>query len=267
MPLAQKILLAVDIGNTQITLGLFQSEPLIARWRIATDVHKTSDEYTLLLAALIRAQNVEKVTDAILVSVVPTLTPTMNTALRNAFSIDALIVTHRLKTGLQIRYAAPEELGTDRIVNAVAAYHLYGGPIIIVDFGTATTFCAVSESGDYLGGAIAPGLATSAEALFTRASQLPRVALRKPKQALCTDTVTGMQSGILFGYVGLVNEMIQRIRDEMGWVANVIATGGLCEWIAPECKSISHIQPNLTLDGLRLLYDMNHSDCPGRSGS
>jgi type III pantothenate kinase len=252
------VLLVLDIGNTQITLGLFQADRLVARWHFATDVQKTADEYTLLLSTSIHPHTPEAISGAILSSVVPPLTATIQTALRAAFSVDALIVTQKLKTALRIRYT--EELGADRIVNAVAAYHLYGGPRVIVDFGTATTFCALSETGDYLGGAITPGLATSAEALFTRTAQLPRVPLMKSKQVLGTDTVTGIQAGIFWGHVGLVNEMVRRIWQEMGRDAPVTATGGLCEFIAPECVTISRICPNLTLEGLRILYNMNRTD-------
>ncbi len=254
------MLLALDLGNTQITLGLFQSDRLIARWHLATDVQKSADEYTRLLTASTHTHTTEAIAHAILSSVVPSLTDTIQTALRNAFAVNPLIVTHRLKMALRMRYTG--KLGSDRIANAVAAYHLYGGPRVIVDFGTATTFCALSEAGDYLGGAIAPGLATSAEALFTRAAQLPRVPLIKPGQVLGTDTVTGMQAGIFWGYVGLVDGMVRRIWKEMGQDAPVTATGGLCELIAPECITISRICPNLTLEGLRILYDLNRTDRP-----
>ncbi len=251
------MLLAIDVGNSQITFGLFQSKQFIARWHIPSDVTRSATEYADALVAQKKTHPLESITGAILVSVVPALTQTIQAALQATLKIAPRVVTHRLQTGLTIRYADPTCLGADRIVNAAAAYHLYGGATVIVDFGTATTFCAVSEMGEYLGGAIAPGLSISAEALFSRAAQLPRVALIPPKQALCTNTVHSMQSGILFGHVGLVNEMVRRIWREMGREAPVTATGGFCELIAPECKTISRINPNLTLEGLQILYEMN----------
>jgi type III pantothenate kinase len=167
-------------------------------------------------------------------------------------------VTHELTTGITIRYDNPKEIGADRIVNAAAAYRLYGGPIIIVDFGTATTFCAVTTSGEYLGGAIAPGVKISAEALFQRAAKLPRVELMKPRSVIGSDTISAMQSGILYGYAGLVDGIVERMKMELSPEAKVVATGGLAELVAPETRSIKEVRPHLTLEGLRLLFEINH---------
>lgn len=253
------MLLALDIGNTNIVFGIFQKEKLIGEWRVSTRLHKTSDEYGILLLDLLSAQKINpaKVKGAILSSVVPPLTPVFQEMTRKHFGAEALVVSHRLNNGLHIQYDQPGEIGADRIVNAAAAYHLYGGPVIIVDFGTATTFCVVSKKGDYLGGAIAPGLMISAEALFSRAAKLPRVELVRPKKVIGRDTVTSMQSGMIFGYSGLVDEIIRRIHQELGMESQVVATGGLATLISPECKTISKVRPTLTLEGLMLIYRMN----------
>jgi type III pantothenate kinase len=176
---------------------------------------------------------------------------------RKYFKLEPLVVTHELKTGITIRYDNPKEVGADRIVNAAAAYRFFGGPLIIVDFGTATTFCAVTKDGAYLGGAICPGIRISAEALFQRASKLPRVELVKPPRVIGSDTVSAMQAGILFGYAGLVDGIVERMKTELAPDARVVATGGLAELVAPETRSITEIRPHLTLDGLRLLYELN----------
>lgn len=255
----EPLLLVIDVGNTNVVFGIFEGKSLIGEWRVATHLHKTADEYGILLIDLLQAQkiSISKIKGAILSSVVPPLTPVFQEMTRKYFSLEAMVVTHSLKTGLQIDYDQPKEIGADRIVNAAAAYQLYGGPVIIVDFGTATTFCVVSESGDYLGGAIAPGLIISADALFARAAKLPRVELIKPKKIIGRDTVSSMQSGMIFGYVGLVNEIVHRIHREIGTEALVVATGGLSNLIAPECNSIQKIRPTLTLEGLMIIYALN----------
>lgn len=253
------MLLVIDVGNTNVAFGIFKGKDLIGEWRVATHLHKTADEYGILLVDLLQAQKMapSKVKGAILSSVVPPLTPVFQEMARKYFSQEAMVVTHSLKTGIRIHYDQPKEIGADRIVNAAAAYHLYGGPVVIVDFGTATTFCVVSESGDYLGGAIAPGLVISADALFSRAAKLPRVELIKPKSIIGRDTVSSMQSGMIFGYVGLVNEIVHRIHREIGTEALVVATGGLSSLIAPECNVIQKIRPTLTLEGLMIIYGLN----------
>ncbi|MFQ5780686.1 MAG: type III pantothenate kinase, partial [Nitrospiria bacterium] len=251
----ETVLLAIDIGNTNIVFGLFKGEKLFREWRVTTDPHKTSDGYGNLLTDFLSSQQIalSTINGAVLSSVVPCLTPIFQQVTERTFSLKAMVVTHSLKTGLKIQCRHPDEVGADRIVNAAAAYHLYGGPVVVVDFGTATTFCVVSKEGDYLGGAIVPGLMLSAEALFSHAAKLPRVELKRPSSVIGKDTVTSMQSGIIFGYIGLVNEIIKRIHHEMGEKTLVVATGGLAGLIASECGSISKIRPTLTLEGLMII--------------
>jgi type III pantothenate kinase len=177
---------------------------------------------------------------------------------RKYFMIEPMVVTHELKTGVTIRTDNPKEVGADRIVNAAAAYKFYGGPIIIVDFGTATTFCAIKKNGDYLGGAICPGIKISAEALFLRASKLPRVELVKPAKVIGSDTISAMQAGIIYGYAGLVDGIVERMKKELSDDARVVSTGGLAELVSPETRTIQEIKPYLTLEGLRLLFELNH---------
>ncbi|HSQ78451.1 MAG TPA: type III pantothenate kinase, partial [Nitrospirota bacterium] len=197
------------------------------------------------------------ITGVIISTVVPPLLPVMTEMSRKYFHREPMVVTHEIKTGITMRYDNPKEVGADRIVNAAAAYKLYGGPIIIVDFGTATTFCAVTKSGEYLGGAITPGVKISAEALFQRASKLPRVELVKPARVIGADTISAMQSGIIYGYAGLVDGIVERMKKELSMEARVVATGGLAELVSPETKTIQEIKPHLTLEGLRLLYEIN----------
>ena len=256
------MLLVIDIGNTEIVSGLFKGETLAGQWRIATHLHKTADEYGLQLLQLLKIRHyaADQIDGVIVSSVVPPLTSIFVEMIAHYFSVHPMIVSEKLKTGLTIRYENPREVGADRIVNAAAAFDLYGGPLIIVDLGTATTFCAVNEAGDYLGGAIAPGMALSAEALVNRAAKLPRVELCQPETIIGQDTVSSIQSGLFFGYVGLINEIIQRINQEMGTKPQVIATGGLVGLIASECRGITKIHPTLTLQGLMIIYKMNACD-------
>ena len=255
------MLLAIDIGNTDTTLGVFAGEELRATWHMATSVHRTTDEYAALLLNLLRYQSLgtSDIKEVALCSVVPPLITTFEELLQRYFHISPLVVGAGIKTGVRIRMDNPREVGADRIVNAVAAHHLYGGPIIIADLGTATTFDTVSREGDYLGGAIAPGIITAAEALFRQAAMLPRVELTHPKQAIGTNTIAAMQSGIIFGYVGLIEGMVARIQQELGEKAKVVATGGCAELIAKETAVIDVVNPNLTLIGLRLIYLMNRA--------
>jgi len=255
------MLLAIDIGNTDIALGVFQGEKLRANWHMATAIHRRTDEYASLLLNLLRYQEIEisDIKEAAMCSVVPPLLATFKELFERYFHISPLIVGAGVKTGVSIRMDNPKEVGADRIVNAAASHHLYDGPIIIVDFGTATTFDAVSEEGDYLGGAIAPGITTAAEALFTRAAVLPRVELVRPKHVIGTNTINAMQSGIIFGYVGLIEGMVARLRQELGGKAKVVATGGYAELIARETPVIDVVDPNMTLIGLRLIYLMNQA--------
>ena len=254
------MLLAIDIGNTNVVLGVFDAKRLVANWRVGTKTQITPDEYAMILKDLFNFEGLEfKQIDGVIIStVVPPLLPVMTEMSKKYFRIEPMIVTHEIKTGIKIRYDNPKEIGADRIVNAAAAYKLYGGPIIIVDFGTATTFCAVTRNGEYLGGAITPGVKISAEALFQRASKLPRVELTKPRSVIGTDTVSAMQAGIIYGYAGLVDGIVERMKKELSPDAKVVATGGLAELVSSETSSIQEIKPHLTLEGLCLIYDLNH---------
>jgi len=255
------MLLAVDIGNTDITLGVFEGEELHATWHIATGIHRMADEYAALLLNLLHHQSLDTsdIKEIALCSVVPPLIAIFEDLFQRYFHISPLVVGAGVKTGVRIRMDNPREVGTDRIVNAAAAHHLYGGPVIIADLGTATTFDTVSKEGDYLGGAIAPGISTAAEALFMRAAMLPRVELTRPKHAIGTNTTSAIQSGLIFGYVGLIEGIVARIQRELGEKAKVVATGGHAELIAKETAVIDIVNPNLTLIGLRLIYLMNEA--------
>lgn len=253
------MLLAIDIGNTNVVLGVFDGEKLVENWRVGTNTQITADEYAMIFKDLFNFAGLEfkQVTGVIISTVVPPILPVMVEMSRKYFGLAPMIVTHEIKTGITIRYDNPKEVGADRIVNAAAAYKLFGGPLIIVDFGTATTFCAVTKEGEYLGGAITPGVKISAEALFQRASKLPRVELTKPAKVIGADTISAMQAGIIYGYAGLVDGIVERMKKELSDDARVIATGGLAELVSPETKTIQEIMPHLTLEGLRLLFDIN----------
>jgi len=255
------MLLAIDIGNTVTTLGVFDNGELRATWQMATNIHRMADEYAALLLNLLHHQGLDTsdIKEVALCSVVPPLTATYEELFRRYFHISPLVVGIGVKTGVRIRMDNPREVGSDRIVDAAAAHHLYGGPVIIIDLGTATTFDVISKEGDYLGGAIAPGINTAAEALFMQTAVLPRVELVHPKQAIGTNTVAAMQSGIVFGYVGLIEGMVARIQKELGEKARVVATGGWAELVAGEMKVIEVVNPDLTLIGLRLIYMMNQT--------
>ena len=253
------MLLAIDIGNTDTTLGVFEGEELRATWHMATGIHRMADEYAALLLNLLHQQGLDTpdIKAIALCSVVPPLISTFDELFQRYFHISPLVVGVGVKTGVRIRMDNPREVGADRIVNAAAAHHLYGGPVIVTDLGTATTFDTVSKEGDYLGGAIAPGIITAAEALFTQAAMLPRVELTHPKHAIGTNTIAAMQSGIIFGYVGLIEGMVARIQQELGEKAKVVATGGAAKLIAKETAVIDVVNLNLTLIGLKLIYEMN----------
>ncbi|MFC1914203.1 type III pantothenate kinase [Chloroflexota bacterium] len=255
------MLLAIDIGNTNVTLGVFEDAKLRATWRIATKIRSMADEYGILVVNLLRQQGLEvdDVTKVSLCSVVPTLTVIFEELCQKYCRLSPLVIGAGVKTGVSIRMDNPREVGADRIVNAAAAHHLYGGPVIIADFGTATTFDTVSREGDYLGGAIAPSISTGADALFTRTAVLPRVELTRPKHAIGTNTVDAIRSGLVFGYVGLVEGIIARIQAELDEKAKVVATGGYADVIAKETSAIEVINPDLTLIGLRLIYLMNRA--------
>ena len=253
------MLLAADIGNTNITLGVFQGEKLKARWRIATDVHKQTDEYAVLLHGMLSQQGLQPsdIDEIAISSVVPPLTSVFQEFCERYLGQTPLVVGSGVKTGMRILYDNPKEVGADRVADAVAAFHKYGGPVIIVDFGTATVFDAISKDGDYLGGAIAPGMDVAAEALFERASKLPRIELTPPSNVIGRNTVASMQSGFIFGYVGLVEGLVSRFQKELGNGALVVATGGLAATMSKQTPVLQVVDPDLTLEGLRLIYEMN----------
>ncbi len=253
------MLLTIDIGNTNITLGLYQGDALGPRWRLATGLQRMPDEYGLQVLGLLRHADTgpEDLTGICMASVVPPLTGKLVRACRDYLGVEPLVVDAGVKTGVRIRYENPRAVGADRIVDAAAVQHLYGGPACVVDFGTGTTFDAISEQGDYLGGAIAPGIGIAAEALFTRAAKLPRVDLDRPPNVIGRNTAHAMQSGLLFGYVGLVEGMVARFRAELGPEMKTIATGGLARTIAGETGALEIIAPWLTLEGLRVVWALN----------
>lgn len=252
------MLLAFDVGNTNITVGIFQGREIRAAWRLSTR-NSTADELAMALYTLFhyRGLSFRDISGIIISSVVPPLTPVLVETARRYFDLEPLVVGPGIKMGMPIRFENPREVGADRIVNAVAAYEAYGGPVVVVDFGTATTFDAISAQGEYLGGAIAPGIGISTEALFQRAAKLPRVELVKPKGIIGKNTVTSMQAGIVYGFIGQVDYIVRLMKQELGPQTKVVATGGLAELIAGETKSIDHINPMLTLEGLRILYHRN----------
>lgn len=253
------MILAFDVGNTNIVIGVFHNEQLVTHWRVRTDVLRTCDEYGMVLHALFNYSGLDfkAVKSMVISSVVPPVMQELEWLSQKYFGCKPLVVGPGVRTGLAIKYDNPKEVGADRVVNAVAAYHKYGGPLIIVDFGTATTFCVVDERGDYLGGAIAPGVRISTEALVTRASKLPRVELVKPRSIIGKNTVASMQAGIIYGFVGQVEGIINRIKSEIGSELLVVATGGMAATIARETDVIDKVDDFLTLEGLRLIYELN----------
>ncbi len=255
------MLIAFDIGNTTTGVGLFQGKKLLADWKVKSDREKTADEYGIMLKNLLQHGKfpVQKIKGAIISSVVPPLTPIIQSACEKFFRVKPLVVGPGIKTGMPILYENPAEVGSDRIVVACAAYEKYGGPCLVVDFGTATTFDVISARGEYLGGAIAPGLEISAEALYLRTARLPRIEIRKPKSAIGRTTVSSMQSGLFHGYVGLVRNIISQISAELAARPLIVATGGLADLVAGEMAEIAHCEPDLVLQGLRLLYERNRT--------
>ena len=253
------MLLVIDVGNTNIVLGIFDGKTLVDHWRISTDRLRTTDEYGVLIRNLfyLNNANAEEIDAIIISSVVPPVMPTLERMCQRYFGIAPLIIGPGVKTGMDIKYDNPREVGADRIVNAVAAYELYGGPVIIIDFGTATTFCAVDKKGDYLGGAICPGIGISTDALVQRTAKLPRIEVRRTGKVICRNTVESMQAGVYYGFVGQVDGIVARMRRELGGKAQVVATGGLAVVIAPATKSIDIVEPMLTLEGLRIIYARN----------
>jgi type III pantothenate kinase len=257
-------LLVVDIGNTNVSLGLFDygadgEGRLAQHWRTSTHREQTSDEVALVISALFahEGRRTAEVDDVIVSSVVPPLLPIWERVSTKLFERPPLVVGPGVRTGMPVRYENPREVGADRIVNAVAAYEIFGGPVIAVDFGTATTFDCVSREGEYLGGAIFPGIQISMEALFERASMLHRVELARPKSVIGRTTTGALQSGLLYGYAGVVDAMVERIRGELGADAHVVATGGLAGRVSAESRTIERVEPFLTLEGLRLIFEKN----------
>lgn len=255
------MLLAVDIGNSMVNLGVFKDEELVANLRVSTDARRSSDEYGLMIRDLLALNGVERstITEVCMCSVVPPLTGVFEELSETYFNVKPLSITAGVRTGLQISYDNPRDVGADRIVDAVAAIQLYGPPVIIVDFGTATVFDAISKDGVYLGGAIAPGINVAAEALFLNTSQLRRVELVAPKSAIGQNTSMALQAGLVLGYAGLVTGLVARFKGELGQESKVIGTGGLATIISQEADIFDDINQDLTLIGLRLIYNMNKS--------
>ncbi len=259
------MLLAIDIGNTNVTFGVFRDKTLVTTWRIETDVNRMPDEYALILLNLLQLQGTAPgdISGVALCSTVPPLVAVFEELCQRYFKTKPFMLVPGVRTGVRVRTDNPREVGADRIANAVAAHHLYQCPAIIVDVGTATTFDVVSKEGDFLGGAIATGITTAAEALYRRAAALPRVELVHPKQVIGTNTIAAMQSGIVYGYVGLVEGIVTRMQRELGSRATVIATGGYASIITGETAIFDAVNPDITLIGLRLVYEMNQPQPEG----
>ncbi|WP_301860751.1 type III pantothenate kinase [uncultured Megasphaera sp.] len=253
------MLLVIDVGNTNIVLGVFKGTELLDHWRISTDRLRTTDEYGVLIRNLFHLNGLDaSVVRAIIISsVVPPVMPTLERMCQRYFGLSPLIIGPGVKTGMDIKYDNPREVGADRIVNAVAAYAKYGGPVIIIDFGTATTFCAVDKKGNYLGGSICPGIGISTDALVQRTAKLPRIEIRRTDKVICRNTVESMQAGVYYGFVGQVECIVSHMRKELGSHAKVVATGGLAVVIAPASTAIDVVEPMLTLEGLRIIYERN----------
>jgi len=262
------LLLAVDVGNTNIVLGAYQGERLEFHWRLSANTERTRDEFGILFHQLFlcHGRSLTEVNAVVIASVVPSLTPNVEGACRHYLGVEPLVVDESVDTGMVIKYGDPREVGPDRIVNALAARAKYGVPCVVVDFGTATTFDVVDRHGAYLGGAIAPGIGISVEALFRRAARLSKVPLVRPPRAIGDNTARSLQSGIIFGFAGQVDELVRRIARELGEKPRVIATGGFAELIAPECATVDAVDPLLTLEGLRLVHARHRSGGRGDLG-
>ncbi|MBI2113794.1 MAG: type III pantothenate kinase [candidate division NC10 bacterium] len=253
------MLLALDVGNTNTVIGVFDDKALLTHWRLSTRREGTRDEYAMLIRGLFDFAGLafQGVSAVIISSVVPPLQGPLEEMARQYFGVEPMVVGPGIKTGMPILYESPRDVGADRIVNAVAAFEAYGGPCIVVDFGTATTFDAISVRGEYLGGAICPGIGISSEALFQHAAKLPRVDITRPKVIIGKNTVGSMQAGLFFGYLSLVEGIVARMRAELGGRAAVVATGGLAELLLTESTAVDHVDPLLTLTGLRILFERN----------
>ena len=253
------MILVIDVGNSHTVIGVYKEEKLLDHWRISTNLKKTEDEYGILVKSLLDNSKLSlaDIKGIVISCVVPPIIWILKKMSADYFKVSPIIVGPGIKTGIYIKTDHPNEVGADRIVNAIAAYKLYGGPVIIIDFGTATTFCAVNKDGVYLGGAIAPGIEISAEALAEKTAKLPKIEVTKPQHSIGSNTIDAMKSGIFFGYLGLTEELIRRFKRELGEDSLVVATGGYSELIGKECKLIDKINPFLTLLGLYLVYEMN----------
>lgn len=256
------LLVALDVGNTNTVLGFFEEDVLVATARITTIRERTADEFVLLLRELFAAKrrSLDEVEDVIVSSVVPSQDFPIRTACRDAFGVDPAFVAPGMKTGMKILYDHPAEVGADRIVNSIAAFEAYGGPLVVVDFGTATTYDVVSVAGEYLGGVICPGPRISADALFSRAARLSRVDFHRPERVIGKTTTQSVQAGLYWGVVAMTEGLIARIRAELGQDVKVVATGGLAPLFASSCPELSHVDPDLTLRGLRILHDRNRAE-------
>ncbi len=254
------MILAIDAGNTEIALGIYGKDGRLGHhWRVSTDHRKTEDEYGMLLVSFLGMAGIKSIglRGCVIASVVPPLTPVLERAVLKYVGKEPIVVGPGTKTGINVKFENPKEVGPDRIAHAVAALHKYGVPAIVVDFGTATTFDVISKDGDYLGGVIAPGIRTSLDALFEKAARLPRIELARPQSAIGKTTSQGMQSGMVFGFAGLVDGLIRRLAKEMSGKPNVIATGRLAEMVSCECETIETVDQFLALDGLYFIYEKN----------
>jgi type III pantothenate kinase len=258
------MLLTIDVGNTNTVLGVFEGASLLAHWRLTTRREQTADEYGILVRSLFSTSGLEpsRIDAVALASVVPPLTPVLVELARQYLGHDPLVVGPGVETGVPILYEPPGDVGADRIVNALAAFVAYGGPVIVVDFGTATTFDVITRKGEYLGGVICPGVGVSADALFQRAARLPRVDVRRPASVVGRSTVGSIQSGLYFGYAAMCEGLVARLRAEIGEPTRVVATGGLAETLAADIPSIEAVDPVLTLTGLRLIWERNRQAGP-----
>ncbi|MBN2134333.1 MAG: type III pantothenate kinase [Acidobacteria bacterium] len=253
------MLLVTDIGNTNVVLGIYDDDKLLKTWRLSTHRHNTRDEYSIFIRSLLKDSEItpDQISDACICSVVPSLTPSFIAIFEHDFAVTPVVVRPGIKTGLVILYEPPQDVGADRIVNSLAGYKKFGGPLVIVDFGTATTFDVVSAKGEYLGGLITPGPGVSAEALAIRAARLPSVDIRKPRDVIGRNTIDAIRSGLYHGHIGACDHIIEKIISKFDEKPKIIATGGLADIIKEDSKYITEIYPHLTLEGLRIIYEMN----------